>query len=137
MYAPKHASNHSNRGRFAMFAGLAVVLSFLAAFFAGTMADANAATVHHVNWTATTANALQAVQDRPSVRNITTLAADAAHLTGRGYFRSDTLNVLADAYSLLSDQASTSAKAGKYIAKDRSRLDTALQYALQDVSGGA
>ena len=72
-----------------------------------------------------------------STRNANTLAGDAAHLAGRSYLRSDVNEVLAGAYGLFADQASPSAKAGKYIPKDRSRLGTALQYAAEDCYGGA
>lgn len=76
-----------------------------------------------VNWTGRTCNAVLAVQDHDTARNVSTLAYDAAHLTGRTYLR-------ADVYELLADATSPSAKSRQY-------LDVALQYAGEDCFGGA
>ena len=76
-----------------------------------------------LTWAQRTCDAVLAVQDKASARNVNTLAADAALLTGRTWLRADVYEVLADA-----------ASPGP---KSRQHLDTALQYAGEDCYGGA
>ena len=97
--------------RWAQVTALAVALSFLGAFFLGTVAPAQASVVRPqaVNWTQRTCAAERAYVQHPTTARLDVMAADSFHVPWR--------YVGQDAWGLYSDVRSGSTK---YVSKDES-----------------